>query len=1273
MSWGVRRIEDESTDPNFGGGRRSAMTVGEWLDSVSTGPRDRVGPVPGPSRYEVVPANPLDALDQKLEELNNRLKKLSAKADPQPAQRRSGREFWTQPRSQGRDRSFDSQSNAIESQLSARLDQIDRRLAELGGTARNSGADSLRRQHSDRRDKGSSSDAERMKQGLREIQKLQAALLQGLNERSARSESRFEKSTHDAFNRSDRNSAEVAEMIARLESEVRGLRHTVENRLEPTPPPFDDSAIQEMRRMLQQLADGNTERPETIQLDRLFDEMNRLRELVVETGTKAVGATSAKSQHDTRLADMVERLAAVATSAQEKTSGDLRTLERRLGEIGDRMADLERRGANADDLVELQRAINAIAAKLDRPAPPAPKPVIPAGLIDLDIRIEKLSEKLDRYDPHPANTRQLTALETEIAALRLDLAQANTARSNLGGLESQLQELGTRIDRFANGVQSSNPRAVLERFEAKIGDLVETIDRMARSDVSVDRQIDALQGEIRDLRRDLAVLGDQSRNPELEAQIRQIAGRLESVGQQIGDPRVLAKIDDKINRLGDLIAADKRAVPDTAGIEAKLRKLEALLEDRHEDALQAASHAAREAVREFASFAADTRQSDAGVRALEEDLRKVRDANHSTEIRTSDALQSVHDALSTIVNRLASIEQAGLGRASDPGPDKTSDDRISVDKRPTGQTNAGRSAPDDQPTQPGAHNQLGGSASVRPPEAALRPEDNRPLEPGSGKPRVLPPQSAATASTRIGQPAPAPRMAETPVAASQGAPASTNPAGTSRNEFIAAARRAALAASQASTSPPPVPSNPQSPQFTAEATVEPKEKKSFFGSFLKRKQKTLAVAGVGIGLATAASILVANLVRTTSFDQLPTASIAKQTATAVQPNAAMPTPAAIPDPSASAIALAPPTSVTSTFSPPQSQQPAQMSDDAKRQAALADAMKLVASTQGIKPQATNTTTQGEPAPTPAPSAGPQVAVQQSVQPAPQASSEPALPLPTDKIGSLALRTAAANGDPKAQFEVGMRFFEGRGVTPDQQQSAVWFQRSAAHGFQPAAYRLGSAYEKGLGLDRNVAEAKRWYHQAAEGGNVRAMHNLGVLYANERDMASGLTWFQKAGDAGLKDSQFNLGIIYALGSGVKQDLAISYKWFALAGAQGDQEAVKKRDDIASRLDRTQLATAKLAVSTWRPAQISREANEETAVWAEPAAMSSASPSQAPNGFNKIMQAQAALQGKGLYSGTIDGELTPETRAAIKTFQKKVGLRPTGDIDPATMSAVVAKQM
>jgi localization factor PodJL len=52
--------------------------------------------------------------------------------------------------------------------------------------------------------------------------------------------------------------------------------------------------------------------------------------------------------------------------------------------------------------------------------------------------------------------------------------------------------------------------------------------------------------------------------------------------------------------------------------------------------------------------------------------------------------------------------------------------------------------------------------------------------------------------------------------------------------------------------------------------------------------------------------------------------------------------------------------------------------------------------------------------------------------------------------------------------------------------------------------------------------------------------------------------------------------------VTANLSESYKWFALAAAQGDTEAGKKRDEVAARLDATALAAARRAVAGFKAA-------------------------------------------------------------------------------------------
>jgi localization factor PodJL len=189
----------------------------------------------------------------------------------------------------------------------------------------------------------------------------------------------------------------------------------------------------------------------------------------------------------------------------------------------------------------------------------------------------------------------------------------------------------------------------------------------------------------------------------------------------------------------------------------------------------------------------------------------------------------------------------------------------------------------------------------------------------------------------------------------------------------------------------------------------------------------------------------------------------------------------------------------------------------------------------------------------------------------------------DAIGGPALRNAALKGDPTAAYELGVRFADGKGVPSNLGEAAKWYDRAAQAGLIPAIFRLGTFYEKGLGVKKDADIARRYYVVAAERGNAKAMHNLAVLDADGggkgANYKSASQWFRKAAERGVADSQFNLGILYARGIGVEQNLAESYKWFTLAAAQGDADSGRKRDDVARRLDAQSLAAAKLAIQTF----------------------------------------------------------------------------------------------
>ena len=204
------------------------------------------------------------------------------------------------------------------------------------------------------------------------------------------------------------------------------------------------------------------------------------------------------------------------------------------------------------------------------------------------------------------------------------------------------------------------------------------------------------------------------------------------------------------------------------------------------------------------------------------------------------------------------------------------------------------------------------------------------------------------------------------------------------------------------------------------------------------------------------------------------------------------------------------------------------------------------------------------------------------------AAAPAPPQPSS------LTEAAASGQANAQYEMGVRLAEGRGVTQDNQAALQWLDKAARQNLAPAQYRLAAMLERGLGAPKDLKRAQDLYGKAATQGHVRAMHNMGVLSAEglegKPDYASAASWFRKAADFGLRDSQFNLAILYARGMGVDKNLPVSFAWFNAAAAQGDTDAAHKRDEIAARLTPTQMSAAKAMIEAFRARTPDPAANE-----------------------------------------------------------------------------------
>jgi localization factor PodJL len=215
-------------------------------------------------------------------------------------------------------------------------------------------------------------------------------------------------------------------------------------------------------------------------------------------------------------------------------------------------------------------------------------------------------------------------------------------------------------------------------------------------------------------------------------------------------------------------------------------------------------------------------------------------------------------------------------------------------------------------------------------------------------------------------------------------------------------------------------------------------------------------------------------------------------------------------------------------------------------------------------------------------------------------------MPPEKIGNLALREAAAMGNPNAQYVIATRYLNGENVEQDYEKAAYWYGKAAVAGSVPAQYRVATMYERGRGVAKDMRAALGWYERAAAAGNVRSMHNAAVISSGTEvgapDYARSFKWFSLAASHGMKDSQFNLAVLLERGLGTEANKADAYFWYAVAAEQDDGDAKKRATELAKVLSQSELLAAKTRLASWsaeKPPEAANTVAVNSSEWAAPA--------------------------------------------------------------------------
>ena len=152
--------------------------------------------------------------------------------------------------------------------------------------------------------------------------------------------------------------------------------------------------------------------------------------------------------------------------------------------------------------------------------------------------------------------------------------------------------------------------------------------------------------------------------------------------------------------------------------------------------------------------------------------------------------------------------------------------------------------------------------------------------------------------------------------------------------------------------------------------------------------------------------------------------------------------------------------------------------------------------------------------------------------------------PVPEPGFADARARAEQGDPEAQFGLGVRYSSEGGDAPDYAEAARWYRKAADQDYPLAQYNLGVMFARGQGVPLDPVASAGWMRKAAEGGDAGGQHDLGLL---------------------CHRASVNPG-----GVGQAESRIEAYKWLRLAAAQVYKDSPIAWERVTLTLSRAEIA-------------------------------------------------------------------------------------------------------
>lgn len=155
------------------------------------------------------------------------------------------------------------------------------------------------------------------------------------------------------------------------------------------------------------------------------------------------------------------------------------------------------------------------------------------------------------------------------------------------------------------------------------------------------------------------------------------------------------------------------------------------------------------------------------------------------------------------------------------------------------------------------------------------------------------------------------------------------------------------------------------------------------------------------------------------------------------------------------------------------------------------------------------------------------------------------------------KLAAIQEHACAQFELGMMYLSGCGISRDEEQAYYWRVRAAKADYRAHLQLLNMICVESDELIFDLSSLEEFCYESTYDDDPYAQFLMGVITINfidsQSDLLQPIYWFGLSAKQGLHIAQYWLAIHYATGLGVPQNDAEAVFWYRKAAEQGCSKA------------------------------------------------------------------------------------------------------------------------